>query len=112
MKKLEMKKLEIKVGCHIQPYKNKQLEVIRNNEKVFISDGHVEKGDIVILEVDLANKILNTIFGDQVIAIEINEDVTDNDNTEEQNNEDEDVTDNTNTEEQPKTNTRRGRKSN
>ena len=122
-----MKILELKKGCFIKPYINKQLEVIREGKRIIIYDGHTKKGDIIQLEDDLAKNILNTIFGNEVIAIEItkkefkeilkeeilpnysynvpvledteDEDVTDNTNTEETNNEEEVTTDNTNTEE-------------
>lgn len=123
-----MKILELKKGCFIKPYINKQLEVIREGKRIIIYDGHTKKGDIIQLEDDLAKNILNTIFGNEVIAVEITEEefkeiilnlkeevshnysynipvledtenVTKNTNTEETNNEDKVTTDNTNTEE-------------
>ncbi len=68
-----MKKILIKQNCKIAPYRDRQLEVIRNNKKIIVSDGSVKEKDKIYLEDNLASKIVNTIFGDKAIAEYIDE---------------------------------------
>ena len=78
---MEEKQIIINQPCRIDPYKGKSLEVIRNGNKIFTTDGRVTEGDIVTVNEKLAHKMVNMIFGDKTIASYLEEETTEEDNS-------------------------------
>ena len=65
---MEKKKIIINHPCRIDPYKGKNLEIVRNGNIINTTDGRAAVGDIITVEEKLADKMVNTIFGDKTIA--------------------------------------------
>lgn len=70
---MEKKRIIINHPCRIDPYKGKSLEITRNGNKIITTDGRATIGDIVEIEERLADKMVNTIFGDKTIASYVEE---------------------------------------
>lgn len=96
---MEKKKIIINHPCRIDPYKGKNLEIVRNGNIINTTDGRAAVGDIITVEEKLADKMVNTIFGDKTIASyyeeqkEETEEISEEETTSEETTEDENTVD-------------------
>ena len=78
---MEEKQIVINQPCRIDPYKGKNLEVVRDGNKIITTDGRVTVGDVISVNEKLAHKMVNMIFGDKTIASYLEEETTEEDDS-------------------------------